>query len=145
MGDLGKELREEFGTLEKDQIAWDMVGDRAYDFHHNRIYRVAATLFDGPDDVNPDENEYARGIVELVAYFTGANSDHLDEVAAGIKAHTVDLKFYAGEWVRQNGTVLLDGIDEDIQQWGVEEHSRSFDNSELEVLRGLISRAKITF
>lgn len=143
MGDLGKELRIEFGK-DGDNIAWDMVGDRAHDFYHNEIYRTAADLLDSGEDVDLN-NEYHRGLTELVARFTGATADHLGEVSKGISAHTRDLKFYAGEWCREHGTVRYDDIDDDIQQWGIVEHSRSFDEDELQVIRDLIDSARIVF
>lgn len=52
------------------------------------VYTNAAILFDSNETLDIDNNEYARGVVELIALMTGFGSDSYEDIAKALSAYT---------------------------------------------------------
>lgn len=109
------------------------------------LYRVAAGLFDAPSDVKSlEDDEYVRGMAEVMADFLG--EDKYD-VVENIRAHVkkpVDHKKLAREWIEHNGVFLLDDHEEDIARWASEDHDVELESTDLAAVINLIEAAKVT-
>jgi hypothetical protein len=61
---------------------FDILEEVARDYLTEELYKQAAGLFDPDTIIKPEENEYQRGIVELIMSFTGQTSDDKEDIAS---------------------------------------------------------------
>lgn len=67
---------------------FDIMEEVARDYLTNELYEQAASLFDPDTIIDTEEDEYQRGVAELIMSFTGQGSDDLDDIASIISERT---------------------------------------------------------
>lgn len=71
-------------TAYVNNTSWEDMAKLVRDQFTEELYKDAEGLFDPDTIIKPEENEYQRGIVELIMSFTGQNSDDKEAIAAKI-------------------------------------------------------------
>ena len=112
--------------------------------YYESVYNAAASLFDCGETVDLSR-EYHRGVTEMVMRLIGIDAEDAEDVAKTISGHTLDLRYFAGEWARTHGTNVYEGISVDINDWAAAEERRTFSADELDTIISLLEGAKIVF
>lgn len=111
---------------------------------HRNVYEAAASLFDSNTTLDLND-EYARGVTEMVLRVVGIDSDYKDEVAEAISEFTVhvDHENIARDWIRHHGAYCYAEMEKDLQA----STSVTLSDKDLATIKHLIaiSRMQITF
>jgi hypothetical protein len=116
MTNLENKLFEAHNTYANVSTQWHGVADAATEHFNERIMNLAVDLFDPGTVLDIDEDEYARGVVELVTGFLGRNSDDKEDVAVLITKRLRTTRQIATEWVKSHGTIWYDNYGEELRE-----------------------------
>jgi hypothetical protein len=109
-------IAEKLKTAFVNRTSWEDMEQIARDQISEELYRSAAALLD-PDTVVTDDNEYHRGLVELIMEFHGMGSDDKDDIANNITERVMTGRAKLNAVINRHfptrlGTFYIEGSDE---------------------------------